>query len=622
MPRIKERSNRILLDREARIEKAIKAYRDNKFTSIGEAAIAFDLPKSTLGHRLQGRENRQKAHEDQQLFTPAAEKAIVQWILKLDDYGFPPRIDRLWSLVHVLANDKGQGGQDQIGKNWMTRFLNRHPVLTTKFAQRLDRQRHYANNPIIIADHFRKLGKVLKQHNIKPHAITNIDEKGIILGFSARTRVITRKGKKRPYVKQDGKREMVTALEAVSADGYVFPSFIISKGQTHTYGRFGNVTKEDSEVHFAKSPKGWIDEELAYHWLTHVYHPFSLKRINNGETRLLILDGHSSHVNARFLKFCEANDIICFCLPAHTTHLLQPLDVGLFGPFQRYYGMAVEDFFLGTNLGITHSSFLPLYKKACAQAVTRKNIESAFQACGIVPFNARVVVLPKVRLRGEDSEVVDREEFTQAEIRQQGIWRLEFVKTATPGEICDLVHTFNSREVYLQTKVQILEHELVRQKKELAQAQTKKDRRVLSKARVLTGQEALDLMATADAKRVAKGTKPRGRKPKKVIRTPSRPTSSGSSVAAVTAISAVSAIPTVSADPAISTGSVLPATPRRPQRLSRPLRVRFRTAEPSPLIRSPPSCIIDDDWSSDNDSIALEDLSSKMHGMQLRSKRN
>ena len=66
MPRIKERVNKILLDREARIEKAIKAYRENEFTSIGEAAIAFDLPKSTLGHRLQGRENRQKAHEDQQ----------------------------------------------------------------------------------------------------------------------------------------------------------------------------------------------------------------------------------------------------------------------------------------------------------------------------------------------------------------------------------------------------------------------------------------------------------------------------------------------------------------------------------------------------------------------------
>ena len=422
---------------------------------------------------------------------------------------------------------------------------------------------------------------------------------------------------------------MVTALEAVSADGYVFPSFLISKGQTHTYGRFGNVTAADSEVRFAKSPKGWIDEELACHWLAHVYHPFSLKRIQTGETRLLILDGHSSHINARFLKFCEENDIVCFCLPAHSTHLLQPLDVGLFGPFQHYYGKAVEDFFLSTNLGITHSSFLPLYKKACAQAFTRANIESAFRACGIVPFNARVVTLPKNRSTASDISLaaseIDRE-FTQVELRQQGIWRLEFVKTATPGEVCDLVHKFNSREVYLSTKVQILEHELVRQKKELAQAQTKKDRRVLSKARVLTGREALDSMEAADAK---KASKTKGRRPRKVVMTPSRPSSKGT----VTAASAVS-VP-VSVGSAVSAGlvsaasvvSAVPVTPRRSQRLvSRPSRVRFRTPEPSPLSymsKSPPSCIVvDDEWSSDDSSVTLEDLAAKMHGMQLRSRRN
>jgi hypothetical protein len=30
-------------------------------------------------------------------------------------------------------------------------------------------------------------------------------------------------------------------------------------------------------------------------------------------------------------------NIIIFVLPAHTSHLLQPLDVACFGPFQRMY---------------------------------------------------------------------------------------------------------------------------------------------------------------------------------------------------------------------------------------------------------------------------------------------
>ena len=40
-----------------------------------------------------------------------------------------------------------------------------------------------------------------------PCTITNIDEKGFLMGLSPRTRVITRQGKKNPHVKQDEKRD-------------------------------------------------------------------------------------------------------------------------------------------------------------------------------------------------------------------------------------------------------------------------------------------------------------------------------------------------------------------------------------------------------------------------------
>ena len=120
-----------------------------------------------------------------------------------------------------------------IGKNWITRFLNRHPILSIKFASRIDRQRAYAGNPRIINDHFTKLGKVLRTGRFTPKSITNIDEKGFIMGVAPRTRVITRRGNKNPRVKQDGKREFITALEAVSADGFISLSIL-----PHWKGKF------------------------------------------------------------------------------------------------------------------------------------------------------------------------------------------------------------------------------------------------------------------------------------------------------------------------------------------------------------------------------------------------
>ena len=41
---------------------------------------------------------------------------------------------------------------------------------------------------------------------------------------------------------------------------------------------------------------------------------------------LLLLDGHTSHYNPGVLKMAAEEGIIVFCLPPHTTHLLQPLD--------------------------------------------------------------------------------------------------------------------------------------------------------------------------------------------------------------------------------------------------------------------------------------------------------
>ena len=45
---------------------------------------------------------------------------------------------------------------------------------------------------------------------------------------------------------------------------------------------------------------------------------------------LLIIDGHSSDLTLESIDFARENNILILYLPAHTTHFLQPLDVGVF----------------------------------------------------------------------------------------------------------------------------------------------------------------------------------------------------------------------------------------------------------------------------------------------------
>ena len=49
---------------------------------------------------------------------------------------------------------------------------------------------------------------------------------------------------------------------------------------------------------------------------------------------LLIQDGHCSHVSIEGIELATAHSIHLLCLLPHTTHILQPLDVGVFKSFK------------------------------------------------------------------------------------------------------------------------------------------------------------------------------------------------------------------------------------------------------------------------------------------------
>ena len=43
------------------------------------------------------------------------------------------------------------------------------------------------------------------------------------------------------------------------------------------------------------------------------------------------------HVSIEIIELARENDIHILCLPSHTTHLLQPLDVGIFKSLKSHY---------------------------------------------------------------------------------------------------------------------------------------------------------------------------------------------------------------------------------------------------------------------------------------------
>ena len=76
---------------------------------------------------------------------------------------------------------------------------------------------------------------------------------------------------------------------------------------------------------------GWINTGLSEGWF--VEHFF--ENAVSVRPLFLLLDGHSTHYSPQIIGLALEHDCIVLCLPPHTTHESQPLDVGAFAPLKR-----------------------------------------------------------------------------------------------------------------------------------------------------------------------------------------------------------------------------------------------------------------------------------------------
>jgi hypothetical protein len=97
-------------------------------------------------------------------------------------------------------------------------------------------------------------------------------------------------------------------------------------------------------------------------------------RRKTGIYRLLVLNGHESHHSAEFETFCKAHNIVTLCMPPHSSHLLQSLDIALFGPLKRSYGRMVEKLMRISLIRIFKKGFFPAFKNAFFEVFGQANV--------------------------------------------------------------------------------------------------------------------------------------------------------------------------------------------------------------------------------------------------------
>jgi hypothetical protein len=135
----------------------------------------------------------------------------------------------------------------------------------------------------------------------------------------------------------------------------------------------------------AVSDTGYSNDELALAWIHH-FQKFTEKRLR-GKYRLLLLDGHESHQTIEFIEFANKHNIIPFCLPPHTTHFLQPLDVAVFQPYKHWHALEVD---AATRTGctdFTRVEFLNVLHRMRQKTFKQQTILHGWSVTGLIPYN-------------------------------------------------------------------------------------------------------------------------------------------------------------------------------------------------------------------------------------------
>ncbi|KAF4456327.1 hypothetical protein F53441_1486 [Fusarium austroafricanum] len=278
-----------------------------------------------------------------------------------------------------------------VGIRWVHNFIQRQPELKTRRFRRYDYQRAKCEDPTIIRDWFRLVENTVAKYGIQLDDMWNFDETGFMMGMIEPGMVVTSSERKgMPKKVQPGNREWITAIEAINAEGQSIPPFIIGSGQYHLANWYRECDLPGDWV-IALSENGWTNNQLGLDWLRHFDR--SIKDRLVGSYRLLILDGHESHHSAEFMRYCEEKKIITLCMPAHASHLLQPLDVGCFGLLKKAYGREIERL-IGCSINhISKTEFFPAFHAAYRATITENNIWGGFRGAGLAPLNPENIIL-------------------------------------------------------------------------------------------------------------------------------------------------------------------------------------------------------------------------------------
>lgn len=364
-------------------------------TSIPSASstpIAIDCLSTTSNAHIPGTIPLYKPGHPT-VFSALEESIFVDYLCLISEWGFPIDSFGLRKLAKGYLDSNGREvhtfKNNIPGRDWALAFLKRHEkILSQRMCQNIKYARAVTTKEDLTTyfDHLHTSGV----QTIPPGNILNYDETNMVDDPKSKKMIFKRSAKRSERV-MNFTKSATSVMFGCTDDGQLLPPYVVYKAE----GMWSTWTIGGPPgTRYNRTKSGWFDECCFLDWFQTIVVPWCKNRIGQ---KMLIGDNLSSHFSGDIIKKCNELNISFICLPPNTTHLTQPLDVGVYGPLKKEWRKTLEAWKLGPGRQrptLSKDEFPRLLNTVLdnMKEQMNKNIKSGFSATGIRPYNKEQVL--------------------------------------------------------------------------------------------------------------------------------------------------------------------------------------------------------------------------------------
>ena len=342
------------------------------FFGIGKSTVYYHLsrPYDMIDGCIPGRSGRPSTLDSAQL------EALGEFIRERFAQKYPVSYedcrDFLQERFDIVVNLKSLRG-----------LVARSTNFRTVTGVPMDQSRIYCSEEQIEC-YFDRVTEVLRLGQIPAAFVVNIDETGFDSYVDARKsyRIVLAEYELNSIPVPATRREKrATLLAGICCDGSALKPMIVLPRDTMERELFLLGYTRD-KIHFASSPKGFMNTSLFQDWATQTFFPEMRERRRQHKYEgpiLLIMDGFGVHHNNWFAEACEEENVVCVFLPPHSSDQLQPCDLGIFSNQKRWQSNIQTD----GDLNRQTRQVIRIID-SFRMATTYKNVVSSFRKSGII----------------------------------------------------------------------------------------------------------------------------------------------------------------------------------------------------------------------------------------------